>query len=401
MIYPFPHIENINDVLPSIEGSDDFFITEKEDYTVINYRLLSSSTFPPVIDPSVISDDLNHKYNHKAAIRRECRGLIFDKKGKLLRRAYHKFFNINEREETLLQNVDFSENHSLLEKVDGSMITPIWLDGNLRLATKAGITSVAMDAEYFIADKPNYKSFMKLCHDHNITPIFEYVSNTNRIVIEYPENLILTAMRRMDTGTYFDYTLLRVHALQYNIPLVQWYHNTSTSMNEYIDSLSLTSDIEGVVIRFASGHMVKVKTLWYVAIHRAKDNLLHEKRVIELIMNDKVDDVLSFLPDKDKEKLEKYRDKFIAGYNATLILLRDHYYPKAKELSRKDFALTILPTIPSAYGTIIFNCWDKGKEHIEQSLKDMIVDSTISQTKVDKTRHLWGNVTWNYRGVEE
>lgn len=53
---------------------------------------------------------------------RECRGLIFDEKGKVLSRRFHKFFNVNELAETNESCIDISRPHILTEKVDGYFI---------------------------------------------------------------------------------------------------------------------------------------------------------------------------------------------------------------------------------------------------------------------------------------
>jgi hypothetical protein len=51
---------------------------------------------------------------------RECRGIIFHKAtGQMLARRLHKFFNINEMEETAPERLDMSRPHVLLEKADG------------------------------------------------------------------------------------------------------------------------------------------------------------------------------------------------------------------------------------------------------------------------------------------
>lgn len=404
--YSFPHITRIEPVLEAIKDSDDFRVTEKEGgYKVINYNLASSTTFPQ-INPDQWYDVSTKDYHN--AIRRECRGLIFDADGNLIRRAYHKFFNLGEREETMVENVNFSEPHCVLEKIDGSMVTPLWLpddstgEPHLRLATKAGITDVSMEAEVFISDKPWYKEFMRLAHEQNLCPIFEYVSPETRIVIRHKEpNLILTAIRNMITGDYFPYYLLRVNGLHANIPVVERIYNSIDNVDRYVSELERQSDTEGVVIRFDSGHMVKVKTLWYVAIHRAKDNLLHEKRVIELILNEKADDVLPFLDHDDRIRLEEYQEKLVTGLHNTIDLIRDHYYPKAKSGTRKDFALGLSKEIPWAYSNVIFSCWEKDREAIEETVIENVKRSLTSQAKIDATRHLWGNAVWSYKGVEE
>ena len=99
MNYEFPTIRNISDVLPAIEGRDEFVVAEKDGYTVINYNVMMADTF-----------DCN--------IRRECRGIIFGSKtGDIIRRPFHKFFNVNEREETQDHVVDLSRPHAILDKL--------------------------------------------------------------------------------------------------------------------------------------------------------------------------------------------------------------------------------------------------------------------------------------------
>jgi RNA ligase len=50
---------------------------------------------------------------------RECRGLIFSDKGNILSRRFHKFFNVNELEETHESLIDINRPHILTEKMDG------------------------------------------------------------------------------------------------------------------------------------------------------------------------------------------------------------------------------------------------------------------------------------------
>ncbi len=99
MNYEFPYISTISDVLLAIEGRDEFVVAEKEGYTVINYNVMMADTFPDVIDDQ--ASGMFEQYDYYAALRRECRGIIFDTAtGEILRRPFHKFFNVNEREET-------------------------------------------------------------------------------------------------------------------------------------------------------------------------------------------------------------------------------------------------------------------------------------------------------------
>ena len=73
MRYEFPVIQTIQDVLPAIEGRDEFIVVQKDGYQVVNYAVAFEDTFPAV-------ESVND------AIRRECRGLIFDAEDKLIAR---------------------------------------------------------------------------------------------------------------------------------------------------------------------------------------------------------------------------------------------------------------------------------------------------------------------------
>jgi len=66
-----------------------------------------------------------------------------------------------------------------------------------------GITEVSMQAEEFVAKNAKYLDFAKWCIEQEITPIFEWCSLKQRIVIAYPEDkLILLAVRCNFTGEY-------------------------------------------------------------------------------------------------------------------------------------------------------------------------------------------------------
>ena len=57
-----------------------------------------------------------------------------------------------------------------------------------------------------------------------------------------------------------------------------------------------------------------VKSDWYVKIHKVKDDLRFEKNIIDLIINSKLDDSKSFLPEEDIKKLDKFESDFWKGY---------------------------------------------------------------------------------------
>lgn len=208
----FPVIEHIDQVREAIKDRPEFIEAPREfrdghgvlhEYTVFNYMVAHTDSFD-------------------CPIRRECRGLIFDYKGEVLSRRFHKFFNLGEKEETFPENIDWNSSHVLMEKRDGSMITPLVFDSSIvRYATKMGITDIGM-AVFNKFNQRNYVDFAVTCHNAGWTPIFEYTSPHNRIVLQYDnDELVLLAMRHNINGTYKTYNELQTISMAANVPLVK------------------------------------------------------------------------------------------------------------------------------------------------------------------------------------
>jgi RNA ligase len=192
MNYSFPEIRTINDVLPHIEGRNEFNVNDKGDFITVNYAVAFEDTFA-MTGP----DDLG------GAIRRECRGLKFYPSGKIAARPFHKFFNIGEKEETQPNLLDFSRPHTIMTKEDGSFVHPIIVNGIVRWCTKAGITEVSELAEAYVRKNKRYEVFGLTCLENGLTPLFEYVGPYNKVVLDYDkENIILLAVRKTIEGTY-------------------------------------------------------------------------------------------------------------------------------------------------------------------------------------------------------
>jgi RNA ligase len=192
MNYQFPIIRTIDDVLPHIEGRSEFIVAEREGYSVINYTVSMHDTF-----------DMYGPNDHGGAMRRECRGIKFYPTGKIAARFMHKWFNVNEREETQINAIDFSQRHRIEIKEDGSAIHPIKLGKHIRWCTKMGITDVAMQAEKYAAKNSKYIEFARYCIDRGLTPSFEWCSPFNQIVVRYEiDKLVLLCLRDNITGEY-------------------------------------------------------------------------------------------------------------------------------------------------------------------------------------------------------
>lgn len=335
MRYQFPKIQTIQDVLPHIQGRDEFVVAERDSYTVINYVVSMADTF-----------EMTGPNDLTGAMRRECRGLIFDKAGVLISRPFHKFFNVNEREETQMNVIDLGQPHVIMEKMDGSMIRPLVVNGCLRLATKMGVTEVAMAAEVYLAsrkDSGEIMNWMERCVKIGLTPIFEFIAPTNQIVISYSEpDLVLLAIRHNETGNY----LVEQNSTPSGLTRVPVYGSVEGNLADYVARQRAAEGREGDIIRFADGHMLKVKNDWYVRIHKTVDKIRFDRHIVELILNEEIDDAIPMLPPHEAERVRKFELRF-ADRLHTLIAGYDRYYHTvlASGLDRKRYAQEWMPSI--------------------------------------------------------
>lgn len=386
MDYQFPEICTIDDILPKIEGHDEFRITDKNDYKVINYMVAFEDTFS---DP-----DLSWKC--------ECRGLIFDSEGRLISRPYHKFFNAGEKPWTLTQKINLYQPHVVLEKLDGSMIRPIKVNGEMRLATKAGITDVSENAEQFIRNNKKYEEFCFFWFDYNITPIFEWCSRKNRIVIDYPKDrLVLTAIRWNDSGRYMPYGQMKETADIHGIDCVKAIDTLSKqNINLFVEQVREWEDSEGIVLRFDTGHMIKVKADDYIRKHKSKDMISQEKNIIDIVINDNVDDMIPLLDENDAKRLHDFHRAFWMSVDDVHMALEDIYKHGEIYTDKKQFAVEFVQKeVQKRYQPYMYAA-RQGKG-IRAMMLESIRNATVSQTKVDDARWLWGGLNWNYSETGE
>ena len=384
MNYEFPTITNISDVLPAIEGRDEFTVAVKEGYTVINYNVMMADTF-------------------ECNIRRECRGIIFDTAtGDIIRRPFHKFFNVNEREETQDHVIDLSQSHAILEKLDGSMIAPFIVDGQMIWGTKMGATDVAKPVEAFVEAHSEYRIYAKFMLSRGYTPIFEWCSRKQRIVLDYSEDqLILTAVRDLVSGRYVSRDLMMINAENYNIPVVRTWdiglEMDNKTMKSFIGYVRDLEDREGFVVRFSDGHMIKLKCDWYVQIHKAKEAILQDRNIVELILDDKLDDIKAHLPAEDRDRLTYFESQINSRILDKAAHLSDATNREQYDGDRKYFALNRAQEYNSYSKAIVFALWDDNSYERSTELVRRTIRNNIGRnTKWEELRDHWfEGVTYN------
>ena len=246
---------------------------------------------------------------------REARGVVFDKNDRVIGRPLHKFFNLNQITETQFNALDWSKVARISDKRDGSMIHTVKVVDDMKpfhncadftLKSKKSFESdVAVQARDFITKGVDrsavVQDYIGLGNEvvaRDKTAIFEWTSPTARIVLAYPKDeLTLLHVRDNVTGEYSTRAELEALAKTYNVPLVDDRADLLATPKTEADFMKFhleTEDIEGIIVQFEDGNMVKVKTAWYVARHGVMTNL-RERDIAAMVLNESLDDVKSTL----------------------------------------------------------------------------------------------------------
>lgn len=257
-----------------------------DDYLVccFNYRLLNPS-------------DLNKDW------KKELRGItyVFNNDGSLYKRfiLLEKFFNLNQTEESMYSLVSEYEIENINNKEDGSICTFIELpNGKIVGKSKTGFDNdQAIMVNEIYRKNEEINKFVNWCLKNDIIPIFEYVSYLNKIVLIYKNTeLILLRLRDNKTGQYLD---ISDFSDKIGNIKISNFENMYT-LDEIIQLSKTLENKEGWVIRFTNGRMIKIKTEWYLEMHKLHfDILTRENELIKLIIDNQIDDILPNLDSDD------------------------------------------------------------------------------------------------------
>ena len=308
---PFPLIQRIEQLRKAVEHKEEIrFMEQLNGVTVCSYMVSSASTF----------DD---------TYAQECRGITFNSNGEVISRPLHKFFNVNERPSTQFESIDWDKVTRIMEKRDGSMIhtvkwnswknvfhaTPdldivLHIEANFTLKSKKSFTSDVVIAakKYLLSDyvdkggwkgEPLIKRYVALGNyltERDQTGIFEFTSPVARIVIGYKEpSLHLLHVRDNMTGRYLPQAELVELTVKFDVPLVYSVpiiQPVKEQVRLYLKTQTEDSapDLEGWVIQFENGDMVKLKTKWYMDRHSAF-TFLRNRDIARMVLDETLDDL--------------------------------------------------------------------------------------------------------------
>ncbi len=320
---------------------------------------------------------------------RECRGIVFNSVGRVCGRPLHKFFNVNEREETQVGNIDWSQVVRVMEKRDGSMIhtvkvrklshpgtEPVY---DIKLKSKKSFESVVAQAAmnwvmdeawrhalkfppHALMRQKTVRGLLQKMIELDATAIFEWTAPDARIVLLYTEpELKLLHIRDNEDGNYWSVSAMKELADEFNVKMVEETDEfflpftREFDIQKMLDAAQTRENIEGWVIQFRDGNMVKLKTQWYMKRHKAM-TFLRERDIAELVLAEQLDDLKALLVG-DGVKIDEILDierrvlEDIRGLERTAksIAPPEDY----KLLDRKTFVLKYKPISGEYFGFLM------------------------------------------------
>lgn len=278
---------------------------DTEQFFVNPHKLAGENVF--LVHPKHIGA----KWNKKNLV---FRSSIWNSEGELISASFKKFFNWGEQPELAYTPFSMTANGGvqLMEKIDGSTLIVSKYKGELIVRTRGTVDATRMDKNgdevAFLKEK--YPAAFQFTSDTSeFSFIFEWVSPKNKIVINYNEpDLYLIAVvnhkdysyqsqkdvdeyaqligvkrpRKFDFNT-FDSMFEAIHALDYAET------RKLQSPKEIISDLknktatNLSREFEGFCVYCNHGQDIrKVKSAWYLALHKLKSEVSSIDKVIDL-----------------------------------------------------------------------------------------------------------------------
>jgi len=145
---------------------------------------------------------------------------------------------------------------------------------------------------------------------------------------------------------------------------------------------------------------LKIKNMWYLKIHRAKDAIQFEKNVIGMIINNDLDDVLPEMEESDQNRVNGFADDLWHNMHTVgkeideIVKVSRVLFEEADEDNEnKWFALNVVNHQPMIMKNILFMAW-RGKDTYEL-VKECVLNNLGSKSNVEKIRVLIGGIDWD------
>jgi RNA ligase len=281
-----------------------------------------------------------------------CRGLIVDSDYNIVERPFEKFFNYNEKHAFFPD-----ESFEVWEKMDGSLGILYFIDDLPHIATRGSFESEQAITATKMLREGRYSEVDFSIFDRSKTYLFEIIYPDNQIVVNYAGETKLVLLGIIDTITGEESSIKEAEdiAALFEAPN---YFGSDISPEELLTLDSKNK--EGFVLRFASGHRLKIKFEEYKKLHSIVACMTPRK--IWSAMKDSEDlgeinsIVLAELPDELYMEIKQIQSRLLDRYASLEASVLAEYNRCNLDCSRKEIAMQFSK---SSNAKILFNILDK------------------------------------------
>lgn len=277
----------------------------------------------PTLPLTIFNYTNQAQYRGHSATTAKCRGLIVDDHDDIVARPFEKFYNFGESQAPTFNDDDIVD---VYDKADGSIIIVTKYKGELVVASRGSFESdQAIAAARVIRSNPQ----RGVTFDHTTT-IMELVGPSNRIVLSYPEDILiyLGEVHNESGSFYFDQNFSEDYR---PVEYFGWM--------PFKDAIALPHrpDSEGYVIRGDAG-VVKVKRPEYVEQHKIIFGLTY-KGLIEMFENDTFAEFMDRVPDELFKQVDDMRNELVWKHGNHCDAAMEEYVDICNIEDQKEFAL--------------------------------------------------------------
>ena len=267
----------------------------------------------------------------------QCRGLIIDLKDnfRIISRGFDRFFNFGEAEAA---EIDW-RSATVYPKLDGSLIKLYWYAGKWQCATSGtpdglaqveGVPTTFRDLFWKVWELKGWDTPGQGYRRHTL--IFELTTMFNQVVVRHSEpDIHLIGMRHNETG--WEWPVERLHYWNPIKPLEQL-----TQIEHVIAAADIIDPKkeEGYVVVDDRFRRIKIKSPAYVKLHHLRGEGLNPRRMVEIVRNGEIDEILSHFPEWT-EPLNEVKTNLEILIGAIEAAYREH----GDLTDQKDFAIAI------------------------------------------------------------
>jgi RNA ligase len=239
--------------------------------------------------------------------------------------------------------------------MDGSLISTYYENGELFVKSKASLYSEqAVAAQEYVDKDSSFKNFLARLASAGNTISMEYTAPTNRIVLYYPCQSLKIFNVRSNDGDDWTYDEIKGSLAGSNLDLDAYLvSNIAADVADkqaFIDSINGMTGIEGYVVNIKNSERVKIKTDWYLSLHKAKDSIGSDRRLFECVVTESHDDLKSIFKDdlitlKRIDDMEAMVKKIINDVTRSVY----DFYNANRLLDRKSYAILGQSTLSRDY----------------------------------------------------